>query len=574
LVVLGNPPYSILSANLSQAARALVEPYKYADGVRIRERGALQLEKNLQDDYVKFIRFGQWRIERTGQGILGFITNHAYLDNLTLRGMRQSLMNTFTDIYILDLHGSMKKGETTPNGGRDENVFDIQQGVAIGLFVKDPSKSSPARVYHADLWGLRGEWPSPQPGTKYYALMETDIATTDWTELQPKSPFYFFVPQHQERLKEYEQGWRIPDLMQKYSAGIITARDHFVIDFKQDALLARITEFRNSTEGDHELCDRLGIAKKKGWDIAGARRLIRAESNLPERIQSLYYRPFDIRRIFYHRALVWGMSYPIMRHMMRDNVALVCTRQQSQKGEWALVCVSNSLTESSYISNNTREINYIFPLYLYPGEGEMQFRLGRRPNLNPDLMKAFSSKLGLKFIKDGKGDLAETFGPEDIFNYTYAIFHSPTYRNRYAEFLKIDFPRLHFTSDKEIFSKLVEKGAELVSLHLMESPVLEQQHVQIKFDVSGSNIVEKVIYNGTAKRAYINKEQYFEGVPPEVWDFHIGGYQVCQKWLKDRKGRKLSYDELTHYQKIVVAIKETIQLMEEIDQLILAWPLI
>jgi len=571
MVVLGNPPYSILSANLSQAARALVEPYKYADGVRIRERGALQLEKNLQDDYVKFIRFGQWRIERTGQGILGFINNHAYLDNLTLRGMRQSLMNTFTDIYILDLHGSTKKGEITPDGGRDENVFDIQQGVAIGLFVKDPSKSSPARVYHADLWGLRGEWPSPQPGTKYYTLMETDIATIDWTELQPKSPFYFFVPQHQERLKEYEQGERIPDLMQKYSAGIITARDNFVIDFKQDALLTRVTEFRNSTEGDHELCDRLGIAKKKGWDIAGARRLIRAESNLPQHIQSLYYRPFDIRRIFYHRALVWGMSYPVMRHMIRDNVALVCTRQQSQKGEWALVGVANSLTESSYISNNTREINYLFPLYLYPGEGEMQFKPGRRPNLNPDFMKAFSSKLGLKFIEDGKGDLAGTFGPEDIFNYAYAVFHSPTYRTRYAEFLKIDFPRLPLTSDKELFKALAAKGVELVSLHLMESPMLN--NLITKYPVAGANQVEKVSYDESNQRVYINKTQYFEGVPPEVWNFHTGGYQVCQKWLKDRKGRKLTIDEAQHYQKIIVALKETIRVMAEIDQLIPAWPL-
>ena len=574
MVVLGNPPYSILSANLSQAARALVEPYKYADGVRMRERGALQLEKNLQDDYVKFIRFGQWRIDRTGQGILGFITNHAYLDNLTLRGMRQSLMDTFTDIYILDLHGSTKRGLTTPDGGRDENVFNIQQGVAIGLFVKDPSKSSPAQVHHGDLWGLRGEWPSPQPGTKYYTLMETDIATTDWTELQPKSPFYFFVPQHQERLEEYEQGWRIPDLMQKYSAGIITARDHFVIDSKQDALLARVSEFRNSIEGDQELCDRLGIAKKKGWDIAGARRLIRAEGDLSQHIQSLYYRPFDIRRIFYHRALVWGMSYPVTRHMMRDNVALVCARQQSQKGEWALVGVANSLTESSYISNNTREINYLFPLYLYPGEGEMKFEEGRRPNLNPDFTEAVLEKLGLKFVSDGKGNLQETFGPEDIFNYAYGVFHSPTYRSRYAEFLKIDFPRLPLTSDKELFKALVGKGAELVSLHLMKAPVLEQQRTQIKFDVSGSNMVEKVTYGETAKRVYINKEQYFEGVPPEVWNFHIGGYKVCQKWLKDRKGRKLSYDELTHYQEIVVAIKETIRLMEEIDKLIPGWPLI
>ena len=205
----------------------------------------------------------------------------------------------------------------------------------------------------------------------------------------------------------------------------------------------------------------------------------------------------------------------------------------------------------------------------------MRTQTKREPNLNPKFIKAVSDKLVLKFVSYGKGDLAETFGPEDIFNYAYAVFHSPTYRSRYAEFLKIDFPRLPLTSDKELFKALVEKGAELVSLHLMEAPVLEQQRTQIKFDVSGSNVVEKVTYDETVKRVCINKEQHFEGVLPEVWNFHIGGYQVCQKWLKDRQKEHwtLTYDELVHYQKIVIALKETIRLMEEIDQVIPSWPI-
>ena len=215
---------------------------------------------------------------------------------------------------------------------------------------------------------------------------------------------------------------------------------------------------------------------------------------------------------------------------------------------------------------------YLFPLYLYPTEGEMQFKEGRRPNLNPEFVEAFSEKLELKFVEDGKGDLKETFGPEDIFNYAYAVFHSPTYRLRYAEFLKIDFPRLPFTSNKELFKALAAKGAELVSLHLMESPLLEKLYTQVKFDIPGSGVVEKVRYDEKAQRVYINKEQYFEGVTPAVWNFHIGGYQVCKKWLKDRKGRTLTYDELTHYQKVIVALKETIRLMAEIDGLIPGWP--
>jgi predicted helicase len=215
--------------------------------------------------------------------------------------------------------------------------------------------------------------------------------------------------------------------------------------------------------------------------------------------------------------------------------------------------------------------SYLFPLYLYPSEGEMQFEGGkRRPNLNPDFIKAASDKLGLTFVEDGKGDLDQTFGPEDIFNYAYAVFHSPTYRTRYAEFLKIDFPRLPLTSDKELFKVLAAKGAELVSLHLMESPGLET--LITTYPVKDSNEVEKVTYDEKTQRVYINKTQYFEGVPPEVWEFHIGGYQVCQKWLKDRKGRTLTYDELTHYQKVIVALMETIRLMAEIDDVIPEWP--
>jgi predicted helicase len=232
---------------------------------------------------------------------------------------------------------------------------------------------------------------------------------------------------------------------------------------------------------------------------------------------------------------------------------------------------STLIAESCVVSTNTTEQNYVFPLYLYPAEGEMQFREGhRQPNLNPEFVKVISEKLAMTFVEDGRGDLEETFGPEDIFNYAYAIFHSPTYRTRYAEFLKIDFPHLPLTSDRELFKALAEKGADFVSLHLMESPTLN--NLITGYPIAGSNTVDKVSYDDNNQRVHINKEQYFEGVPPEVWDFHIGGYHVTQKWLKDRKGRTLTYDELTHYQKIIVALKETIRLMGEIDDLIPAWP--
>ncbi len=576
MVVLGNPPYRILSANLGQAARALVEPYKYADGIRIKERGALQLEKNLQDDYVKFIRFGQWRIERTGQGILGFITNHGYLDNPTLRGMRQSLMGTFTDIYIVDLHGSTKKGDSVSDDGKDENVFDIQQGVAIALFVKEPTENGPARVYHAHLRGPRGDWPDLQEGTKYHILTGTDISSTDWKELRPCNPFYLFVPMNEELRSEYESGWPINKVMLTHSAGIITARDHLVTEFepRRESLLSRVAQFRTSPLGDDELCDSLGIAKKKGWHIAHARRLIRSEGDISIHIQPVCFRPFDKRLIFYHRSLVWGMAYPVMRHILAgENLALVSARSNKSAEMDHFFC-SRHIVETKCGESTTQSC--IFPLYLYASQQEVASGLyrpdERRPNLNREFIQDTQDKLGLQFVEDGRGDFEQTLGPEDIFNYAYAVFHSPTYRTRYAEFLKIDFARLPLTSDKELFRTLAQKGAELVSLHLMEATELELQRIQIKFNVRGSNAVEKVTYDDNSQRVYINKTQYFDGVPPEVWSFQIGGYQVPQKWLKDRKGRTLTYDELTHYQKVIVALKETIRLMAEIDEVIPGWP--
>jgi predicted helicase len=217
MVVLGNPPYSGHSANKGDWAKQLVEAYKTVDGKPLGEKNP----KWLQDDYVKFIRFGQWRIEKTGQGVLGFITNHGYLDNPTFRGMRQSLMNTFTDIYVLDLHGNVKKREVAPDGSKDENVFDIQQGVAIGIFVKESGKTEPAKVHYADLWGLRGG--------KYHTLSETDVSVSDWKELKPNSPFYFFIRRNEELLGEYEQGWKVTDIFPVNSVGIVTARDNLTI---------------------------------------------------------------------------------------------------------------------------------------------------------------------------------------------------------------------------------------------------------------------------------------------------------------------------------------------------------
>ena len=562
MVVLGNPPYSGNSANKGEWARQLVERYKTIDGKPLGEK----VSQWLQDDYVKFLAFGQWRIERTGQGILGFITNNAYLDNPTFRGMRQSLMDTFTDIYILNLHGSSKKKEVTPDGGKDENVFDIQQGVAIGILVKAPGKTIPATVHYVELWGLRKG--------KYQTLSETDVSAANWTELKPSSPFYLFVPRDETNLLEYDKGWKVTDVFPIHNTGIITKRDAFTLHWEPEGVWNTVKQFvsldAESARSHFNLPEDV-----RDWKVKWAQQDLLSTELTRSRILPVTYRPFDTRYTYYTGNARGFIGWPVkkvMRHMLAgDNIALITSRMT--KGEtYQHTLVSKTISEVILLSPKTSNNAFVFPLYLYPTEGEML--LGgshRHPNLNAEFVKAVSEKLGLNFVTDGKGDIENTFGPEDIFDYAYAIFHSPTYRSRYVEFLKMDFPRLPLTADKELFKALAGKGAELIALHLMESPLVNT--IITRYPIDGSNTVEKVSYNDSSQRVYINKTQYFEGVTPEVWNFRIGGYQVCHKWLKDRKGRTLTYDELTHYQKIVVALKDTIRLMAEIDSLIPGWPI-
>jgi predicted helicase len=555
MVVLGNPPYSVSSANKGEFIEKLMERYKTA----------VRSERNIEplsDDYIKFIRFAQDRIELTGHGIVGMITNHAYLSGLIHRGMREELLKTFDEIYILNLHGNAMMGETMPDGSPDKNVFDIRQGVAISLFVRRPVQSE-TKVYYADLWGTREE--------KYHSLLEADIASMNYLEIKPCSPYYFFIPREVESEQEYNQYKCITDIFSVYSSGIKTHRDHFVIDFEKAKLLDRIEGFRDLKVSDSDIVDKYGLTDTHQWEMPKARKSLSSDRYWQKYIENYLYRPFDLRYIYYASALIERPRTDIAHHMLVSrNVALIAMRQVAFNEPYSHFFVSPDIVDNRAFYSN-RGILCLFPLYLYPAENEMQFEGGsRRPNLNPDFIKAVSDKLGLTFIEDGKGDLEQIFGPEDIFNYAYAVFHSPTYRTRYAEFLKIDFPRLPLTSDKELFKALTEKGAELVSMHLMESPTLN--NLITKYPIAGSNKVEKVTYNDNDQRVYINKTQYFEGVLPEVWEFHIGGYQVCQKWLKDRKGRTLTYDELTHYQKVIVALKETNRLMAEIDGLIPGWP--
>ena len=810
MVVLGNPPYNSKSTNNSEYIMQLMNTYK----------SAIRSERNIQpiyNDYIKFIRFAHDRIERTGFGIVGMITSNSYLSGLIHRGMRKELLKSFSDIFILNLHGYSLINENTSSVNKDQNVFDIQEGVAIILLVKVPQNTDKlAVINYTDIWGSRQY--------KYEYLANNDIFTTEWETIEPSAPYFFFKRKNYQLSDEFQQAICITDIFgtgntkkdqgKLWSMGIKTNRDKLLVDTDRHKLEERISILFDKTITDEDVRERFKLQDGRYWNTSRERQKIRNVA-WHKNITPYLYRPFDTQWILYQANLMeigrGGASKTVTQNILRGNLCLLVNRQIRLENPChffiSIAPVDFHIFETAHASA------FVFPLYLYPAEGEMNFDGNeRRPNLNPAFIKELEAKLGMGFrphpfefpspstergydvagayppsllaerepegevkptergydvagayppslraerqnddnspslqaerglggevrtparepegevYKSGgevgqsdwhtnpelwkklkpvarqmrkeptqaedimwqhlrdrqllgfkfrrqhsierfivdlycseaalvieidgsihqytkeedairqeyiesyglrllrftndevinnidsvlsriseelrphpfnsplrpqrgenevaganppslraerepEGEVKEVFTPEDIFNYAYAVFHSPTYRTRYAEFLKIDFPRLPLTSDKRLFKALAEKGAELVSLHLMEAPILNTPIT--KYPIDGSHKVEKVAYDDKNQRVYINKAQYFEGVLPEVWDFHIGGYQVCHKWLKDRKGRTLSYDERVHYQKIVVALKETIRLMAEIDEIIPSWP--
>ncbi|QBD82826.1 DNA methyltransferase [Ktedonosporobacter rubrisoli] len=613
MVIIGNPPYSGHSANdgpwitnllhgidtqsnnkkeYAKLAMQKVGNYFAVDEGPLHEKNP----KWLNDDYVKFIRFAQWRIEQTGYGILAFVTNHGYLDNPTFRGMRQSLMHSFDEIYVLDLHGSSKRNELFSHGVKDENVFDIQTGVAIGIFVKqqvENSKNKICKVYHAHLWGARdreqvSNQDQPPLVGKYPWLLTHDITTTGWVQLSPEAPFYLFVPQESNRnlRMEYERGKKLTEIMPVNVLGFQTHRDHFAVDFDEDSLYNRISEMLETRISDKEYTEKYKLSNSASWQIAEARKALRSDRDWQKHFLRCLYRPFDWRYCYFSYVAMDRPRRELLEHVAdKSNLCLLASRQQATTG-YRHTWVTREVANDCVISTTSREANQAFPLYLYPNrksgelfEADEHIRVlqSRRPNLSSPFVTDLSKKISMQFIGEGQGDLLQSFGAEDIFHYIYAILHSPTYRIRYSEFLKMDFPRLPVTSDANLFRKLCRLGDLLVGLHLME----KIGQVITRYPIKGNNVVEKIEYKDLSSRleqgcVYINKTQYFEDVPPEVWKFQVGGHQVCLRWLKYRQGRSLSFDDIQHYQRIVAALRETIQVVERIDETIEeqgGWPI-
>ena len=575
MVVLGNPPYSVSSQNKGGWILDLLEDYK-------KDLGEKKL--NLDDDFIKFIKFAQWRIEQTGHGIVAYITNNTFLDGITHRRMRQSLMETFDDIYILDLHGSSKKKERSPDGSKDMNVFDIQQGVSLSLFVKKPGAHAGCTVHHAELWGDRK--------SKYKTLLETDIASTKWQPMDNIAhqsclgQFFFFTPKAFDNIDEYCEGWNVKDIFLVSGSGVKTDRDDLFFDESKTALAARMQTFYSPDGITLPFKDEYNVVNSSSYDILKRRASTEYNADYQQRC---LYRPFDVEWLYYSTRLTSRPAYEIGHHMISgENLALVFMRQVAGDEIYSHFLATRDLVDNRAFYSNKGIMSFA-PLYLYPstkqahlfeaGEGEPQ---KRKANLAPEFLSEFATKLGLTFLPDGHGDRQATFGPEDVFDYLYAVFHSPTYRSRYAEFLKIDFPRLPLTAQPDLFRALCALGGELVSLHLMERTggTKPSYPVALPSDDPAQNAVGKVQYQephgSQAGRVFINDAQYFEGVPADVWSFQIGGYQVCHKWLKDRKGRTLSFDDIKHYQNIVAALGETRRLMSAVDEAINAqggWPL-
>ena len=541
LVILGNPPYSVSSANKSKFIEKEMALYK--EDVRG--------ERNIQplsDDYIKFIRFAHWKIEQASKGIIGMITNNSYLSGLIHRGMRKKLLETFDKIYILNLHGNSRIGERCLDGRKDENVFDIMQGVSIVLFIKSRERKTLGKVFYQDVYGLRED--------KYDYLNKNDIKTIKWKELKLSKPYYFFVEKDFSLQATYEKFISVAKIFNKFSSGVTTHRDHFVVGFAENEVRQRIQTFTSDLP-DEIVAQSLDLKETTDWNIKDKREIIKI-TDWRKNIRPYSYRPFDNRYICYRSELIDRDRIDIMRNFFKENLGLAFMRQylyDSVKTYNYAFAVSQVSDRRMFISNRGAAV--FSPLYLYPdtsgGKLPGHQESEKKPNFKPEFVKS----------------LTETFGrqptPEEVFYYIYAILYSDTYRLKYAEFLKIDFPRIPFTKDYNLFIKIGKLGKRLVDLHLLKSD--EPSSSVAKFQGTGNNKVEKPKYNEKEKRVYINNNQYFEGIKQEIWNYQIGGYYVLDKWLKSRKGRTLSLTDITHYCNIATSLKKTIEIQKKIDNL-------
>lgn len=546
MIVFGNPPYSGHSANKGAWIRKLVHDYRMLDGKDIGEKQI----KWLQDDYVKFIRFGQWRIEQTGQGIVAFITNHAYLDNPTFRAMRKNLLNHFDSIYILNLHGNMNRRRITPQGEADENVFDIRQGVSIVFMIKAPQPGDSATLQYAERWGSRE--------SKYSYLRSNTIGTTDWEKLSPKKPNFYFVHIDDSLNSEYEKGYPLVEIFPKNNVGFVTARDNFAIDFEQLKLEKRIGELRDPNISDQEMISRYKLHDTTSWSLSAAREAIKLDKNWKQPITKCLYRPFDVRYIFFSKTVlerpVLDSSGPLLAG---GNLAFVSMRQVVQDDvDYSHFAVSHYPADARCFKSN-KGIVQVFPIFAYGSDGK---------TLIPNIGRTFRDHF-CRILQREWSDKPEAgkMNPYSVLCYVTAVTFSMDYRLKYSDLLRRDFPRIPIIADKECIERLIELGDQIVKALTLEKVVTSA--MDTKFPIEGTNLVGSKFprYEKESQRVLINGTQYFEGVPESAWEYELGGRRVCAEWLRARRGHPLTFDEKSAYQEMVAAILDLVRLSESVD---------
>ncbi len=563
LVVLGNPPYSVSSSNkIGFIAEQKMNRYKEA----------VKSEKNIQplsDDYIKFIRFAHWKMENAERGVIGIITNNSFVDGLIHRGMRQELMKDFDEIYILNLHGNSRIKEVSPDGSKDENVFDIMQGVCISFFIKKDNQSNKdCKVFYKDLHGLREN--------KYNFLLNNFIKTVDWIELFPEKSNFFFSIKELSNNYTYDKGLLLNFIFNEYGSGIEFGRDDLFIDFNQNDLDNKIIKLF-SNELDENFINFFNVKDTGGFSLI--KRINDFKYN-KSNIFNTCYRPFDLRFSYYQEGLTRRPSYEIMKYFIeKNNTALITTRQYVENIEFSFSFVTNLITDRRITTSN-RGAAYIFPIFIYKNDETYALPFELEENID-NFTKEFKEFIKTKY--------SGTYTPEQILGYIYAALHSPTYRTKYIEFLKIDFPRIPFTDDEALFRELSEIGTELIDHHLLKNTYSDNI---CRFEGTGENFkVEKVeyeeldmnesreanfLYKATgvkSGRVWINKQRCFEPIPEPIWSFYIGGYQVLEKWLKERKKHEitLSAEDIQHFIKVVNVLDATIRIMKQIDDKTKEW---
>lgn len=541
LVIIGNPPYSKMSGNLSKDAVSLIEPFRSVAGERIVVKAALAHELNLQDDYVKFYGLAFSHLKKTGVSIVAYISNSGFLSSPSLRGMRWNMIKECDRIDLLDLGGRVADRNTS----EDENVFEIEQGVAIGSYVRAPIHLAADTVNYSRLTGTKEQ--------KYQDLNACTVINRAKAHVKPSEPFFRFTQTDETAEAELQKWQSLDEIFPVNSGGIITSRDALAIHMDRSELLRNIERFSTCPRGDKSLEEELGYSVKAKWDVEKCKSDLRSSGITSKWIRPVYYRPFDTRNIYYFPELLDTPSRPISEMAYQGRNLIILSPRVKTSSAFCHILVSRTPAETKSCTHD--RASQMFPAYLRdplnPGE--------TTPNINPSFLSKFSTLIRPE--KTADNDIAEA-----IVHYIYAICHSPTYRTRYGNSLREVFPRIPLSQNTELAEKLKRLGKELSLLHLLEFELASNSNATTPNCVTRE--IEKATWSN--ETVWIDKKQLFgfKGVPEDVWNFHIGGYQVCEKWLKDRKGRKLTIEDVEHYQKVVVALSETIRLMADIDKVI------